>query len=165
VTWDEGEVEVVDFDDPSLGSALVFTKVNERAEPEPSTTQAEPEAPDPEVEDSFDVLRHDGGAAFELGIDYLERLGTLDFGEWANGCSIALGAYDYVTNTIGLNIDDLFRRWRELPVILMPIHVSNRYGASDKGALVHLLDDAVRAYVVGAPAAALAMCRAALKWY
>lgn len=45
----------------------------------------------------------------------------------------------------------------------MPAHVSNRYGASDKGFLPHLLDDAVRAYVFGVPAAAFAMCRAAFE--
>ena len=43
----------------------------------------------------------------------------------------------------------------------MPAHVANRYGASDKGSLSNLLDDAVRTYVFGAPAAAIAMCRAA----
>ena len=41
--------------------------------------------------------------------------------------------------------------------------VANRYGASEKGSLLHLLDDAVRAYVSGAPAAAIALCRAALE--
>ena len=45
----------------------------------------------------------------------------------------------------------------------MPAHVSNWYGASEKGSLLHLLDDAVRAYVFGAPAAAIAMCRTALE--
>jgi len=45
----------------------------------------------------------------------------------------------------------------------MPAHVSNRYGSSEKGSLLRLLDDAVRAYVFGAPAAAIAMCRAALE--
>jgi hypothetical protein len=34
---------------------------------------------------------------------------------------------------------------------------------SDKGSLPHLLNDAVRAYVFGAPAAAFAMCRAAFE--
>ncbi len=45
----------------------------------------------------------------------------------------------------------------------MPAHVVNRYGASEKGSLLHLLDDTIRAYVFGAPAAAIAMCRAALE--
>jgi hypothetical protein len=80
-----------------------------------------------------------------------------------NSCRLALGAYDYLTKTIGLNIDDVFRRWRKVPVVFMPAHVSNQYGASDKGSLLHLLDDAVRAYVCGAPAAAILPYRAALE--
>jgi hypothetical protein len=64
---------------------------------------------------------------------------------------------------IRLNVHDVFRRWRKVPVFFIPAHVLNRYGASDKGSLLHLLDDAVRAYVFGAPAAAIAMCRAALE--
>jgi hypothetical protein len=80
-----------------------------------------------------------------------------------NSCKIAYEAYDYLTQTIGLNTQRAFRRWREVPVVFMPAHVSNRYGTSDKGSLSHLLDDAVRAYVFGAPAAAITMCRAALE--
>ena len=45
----------------------------------------------------------------------------------------------------------------------MPAHVSNRYGASEKGSLSQLLDDAMRAYVFGAPCTAIVMCRAALE--
>jgi hypothetical protein len=45
----------------------------------------------------------------------------------------------------------------------MPAHVSNEHGLTEKGSLNDLLDDAVRAYVFGAPAAAIAMCRAALE--
>lgn len=80
-----------------------------------------------------------------------------------NSYRIAYGAYDYLVNTIGLNIRGVFRRWRRVPVVFMSAHVSNRYGSSTKGSLLHLLDDAVRAYVFGAPAAAIAMCRSALE--
>jgi len=45
----------------------------------------------------------------------------------------------------------------------MPAHVSNKHGLTDKGSLNDLLNDAVRAYVCGAPAAAIAICRAALE--
>ena len=130
-------------------------------------------APDPETENSFDPLRHDGGAALELGIEYLESpvAGRLDLEgsgledelEWANRSSIALSAFDYLTETIGLDVHGVFRRWRKVPVVFMPAHVSNRYGASDKGSLAHLLDDAIRAYVFGAPAATLVLCRAAFE--
>jgi hypothetical protein len=62
-----------------------------------------------------------------------------------------------------IDIGSVFRRWRRLPVVFMPAHVSNRYGASEKGSLSHLLDDAMRAYVFGAPCTAIVMCRAALE--
>jgi hypothetical protein len=132
------------------------------------TEESIPGAPDPEEEDSFDPLLHDGGAAIQLGIEQLEieaqNEAIDDYTERViNSCRIACGAYDYLTQTIGLNIPEIFRRWRRAPVIFMPAHVSNRYGASDRGSLLHLLDDAVRAYIFGAPAAAIAMCRAALE--
>lgn len=146
-----------------------------RVEPvEPESATATPLAPpDPKIEASFDPRKHDGGTAIELGIEYLEaspssRLdlegsGLEEEPEWENRSTLALGAYDYLTNGIGLNVHDVFRRWREVPVVFMPTHVSNSYGASDKGSLVHLLNEAVRAYVFGAPGAAIAMCRAALE--
>jgi hypothetical protein len=134
----------------------------EQIEPEPPIAEAEPDGPDPEFEDSFDPRSHDGGAAIELGITQLE-IEADSHGYAGNSCRLALGAYDYLTETIGLNIRSVFRRWRKVPVVFVPAHVSNRYGATDKGSLLHLLNDAVRAYVFGAPAAAVAMCRAALE--
>jgi|SRR5579863_2456878 len=126
--------------------------------------RSEPVAPDPESDEDFDPRLHDGGAALELGIERLDVESEFALDEaTGNSCRLALGAYDYLTETIGLNVRDVFHRWHKVPVVFMPAHVSNRYGASDKGSLLHLLDDAVRAYVFGAPAAAIAMCRAALE--
>jgi hypothetical protein len=131
-------------------------------------------APDPEHETSFDPMHHDGGAALQLGIDlwndtydmYVDEVdGNPPYEEEAqtsNICNIALEAYDYLTNTIGINIHAAFQRWQTLPPILMPSRVSNKYG-NKKGSLNDLLDDAIRAFVCGAPAAAIAMCRAALE--
>jgi hypothetical protein len=151
--------------------AHLFLRVIEPAadfDPGRSVTRPEPEPPEPADEDSFDPLWHDGGAALELGIDYLRFRADTDpidddQERIVNSCNIACGAYDYLVNTIGLEIAGTFRRWRKAPIVFMPAHVSNRYGASDKGGLPHLLDDAMRAYVFGAPAAAFAMCRAAFE--
>lgn len=169
----EVEAEIYDWDDPELPVIDRVTRVTVRdivklkqIEPEPSTRQREPEAPDPEVEDSFDPLRHDGRAAINLGIDELQHVSTSGLHEGrptGNACNIALGAFYYLEDTIGLDIGGVFRRWRRVPVVFKLAHVSNRYGASDKSSLLHLLDDAVRAYVFGAPAAAIAMCRTALE--
>jgi hypothetical protein len=131
---------------------------------EPISAPIELSAPDPEQEETFNPICHDGGAALELGIEQLESETWNAPHDYAgNSCRLAVGAWDYLVNSIGLNVHDAFRRWHNVPVIFMPAHVSNRYGANDKGSLFHLLDDAVRAYVFGAPAAALAMCRAALE--
>ena len=134
----------------------------ERVELEAPADQDEPYVPDPEYEDTFQPIWHDGGPALDLGIEQLERGGEYGYDKRSrNSCRIAYEAYDYLVKTIGLNVYEVFRRWRRVPVVFMPAHVSNHYGASDKGSLSYLLDDAVRAYVFGAPAAAIAMCRAA----
>jgi hypothetical protein len=108
----------------------------ERVEAEPVQMGNEPKRPDPETEASFDPLRHDGGAAIELGITELQS--RVDDG-WdqaqRNSCSIALDSYDYLVETIGLDLHEVFRRWRKVPVVFMPAHVANRYGASEKGSL------------------------------
>jgi len=68
-----------------------------------------------------------------------------------------------LTETIGIDLSNIFRRWRSVPITFMPAHVSNRHSPAEKGSIYDLIDDAVRTYVVGAPAAAVAMCRAALE--
>lgn len=130
--------------------------------------RGELQSPDPEHEGAFDPCRHDGGAAIELGIGVLENEANFrneKAGEWSprRASTIALGAYDYLVNTIGFDIRGAFQRWRKIPVTFRPAHVSNRYGASDKGSLSHLLEDAVRAYTFGSFAATIAMCRATLE--
>ena len=132
------------------------------------------DAPDPERDDFFDPRRHDGGSALKLGVEYWRS----EYNDWsekaragenvddanfmANLFKIALDAFDFLTLTIGIDINDIFRRWREIPPIFVPPAVSNKHG-DEKGSLNDLLDNAVRAYVCGAPAAAIAMCRATLE--
>jgi hypothetical protein len=130
-----------------------FTAVS-RAEPQVH------EEPDPRHDEFFDPVRHDGGLAFTLGVDHwrgeVHRAKVI-----ANKCQIALDAFEYLESVIGIDVDDIFRRWREVPPILMPSAVANKQD-DERGSLNGLLDNAVRAYVCGAPAAAIAMCRAVL---
>jgi hypothetical protein len=163
VIWPKVDYLEIDPDGgPDPSSAQQGPWKGEEIEPEPPAIDGEPDNPDPEVEESFDPRRHDGAVALELGLQQLEFYGRNAFSKSdENSCRIALGAFDYLTDSIGLDIQGVFRRLRKLPVIFIPTHVSNRCGASEKGSLSHLLDDAVRAYVFGAPAAAIAMCRAA----
>jgi hypothetical protein len=139
-----------------------------------ATTEFELEEPDPEFDSEFSPLYHDGAAALNIGIEMwdleLERrednlkstYATDDDERIANGWRIAKGAYDYLTQTISIEPKEIFRRWRSVPVFFMPAHVANKHG-DEKGSLNDLLSDAIRAYVAGAPAAAIAMCRAALE--
>jgi hypothetical protein len=155
------------FEEPDpVRSAALREKLWKGAqiEPELSGNDGEPEGPDPEIDDTFDPLRHNGGLAIDRGIERIEIDAENPMDDYGgNAFRLFLGAYDYLTKTIGLNVHEVFRRWRQVPVVFMPAHVSNRYGASEKGSLINLLDDAVRAYVFGAPAASIAICRAALE--
>jgi hypothetical protein len=138
------------------------------------TEPRELRAPDPHSEPLFNPLRHDGGAALDRGIGMIDHeldgresllekgLGSEDDEYIANVWRITRGAYDYLRKTIGLDLTEVFRRWQTVPPFFMPARVSNRHG-DEKGSLNDLLDDAIRAYICGAPAAAIAMCRAALE--
>lgn len=124
------------------------------------------EKPDPEHESSFDPLRHDGGKSVDMAFwatrSYADEPDeSMDTIHAAS--RIGLEAVDYLYETIGLNPDDVFRRWRSMPTIFMPAHVSNMHGSEERGSLFELLDDATRAFVFGAPAASIAACRAALE--
>lgn len=122
-------------------------------------------SPDFEFEEHFDPRCDDGAAAIEDGNRLLEgQLSVWDEDRrLVNMTTIALEAWDYLQDTIGINIGGVFSRWRRVPVTFMPAHVSNKLGLTGRGSLFDLLDDAVRAYVAGAPAASVAMCRAALE--
>ncbi len=133
---------------PDIGRVLMFRP-------------REQQEPDPERDDVFDPSRHDGGLALTLGVDHwrgeVHKAKVI-----ANKCQIALGALDYLMSVIGIDINDIFRRWRELPPIFMPPAVTDAHG-EETGSLSDLLDNAVCAYVCGAPAAAIVMCRAVLE--
>jgi len=91
---------------PELGRTLMFR-------------DREQQEPDPQSDAIFDPSRHDGGLALTLGVDHwrseVHRANVV-----ANKCKIALGALDYVISTIGLDLNDVFRRWREVPPVFMP---------------------------------------------
>jgi hypothetical protein len=125
--------------------------------------------PDPEQDLSFDPLHHSGGEAVRLGIEYLAHVyegrkdSEFEDGERiANTCRICLQAFEYFSRVIGVRIGVVFERWQSLPPFFMPAAVSDQHGR-EKGSLNDLLNDAIRAYVCGAPAAALALCRASLE--
>ena len=153
---------------PWLLDRLGIERNEEDIEHEVRDFKSTPERPDPEREENFDPLRHDGAKALEMAFwvtqsyaDFADSDELADTTAYAS--KIGLEAYDYLTGTIGLDVEGVFRRWRNIPMIFLPAHVSNRHGLTERGSLYDLIDDAVRAYVFGAPAAAMAICRAALE--
>jgi hypothetical protein len=113
--------------------------------------RTELDTPDPETDAYFNPLWHSGGAALQLGINYLEHVyETRKDGDFeddqriANECRITLDASDYLNNTIGLDLGAVFQRWQSLPAFFMPAAISNQHG-DERGSLNDLLNDAIRA--------------------
>ena len=134
--------------------------------------QAERDNADPSYEDSFDPKKHDGGPAIDSLMylarerrDYYQSMPDFDSDqEWmANAWNISIEAFEFLESNIGLNLSSVFDRWNKVPTFFIPKHLSNHHGQTEKGSLYQLLNDAIRAYVAGAPAASVAMCRAALE--
>ena len=129
------------------------------------------EVPDPDWEEGFDPTRHDGAAAFfdmmQMAEHEIETNRSMDEDQnnyrMANTWAIGIGAMRHLDETVGISIEKAFSRWNKVPAVFVPTHVSDRHGITEKGSLFELLNDAIRAYVAGSPAAAIAMCRAALE--
>lgn len=127
-------------------------------------------APNPDFEDEFRPEAHDGGAAFsglmveiQQDAEYFRDIGEDACDTKANTLDVGRQALEYFENTIGIDISRAFERWNRIPAVFVPSHVSDRHGLTEKGSLYDLFDEAVRAYIAGAPAAAVAMCRALLE--
>ena len=119
--------------------------------------------PDFESEEEFDPWEHDGGAIVDALLQYLAESCSQNHERVDNLKRIAVQALAYLSRSTGLNFRDVFRRWNSIPPILYPRHVLNRIRSAPHASTVSLIDDAMKAYVFGARAAAIAMCRAALE--
>ena len=80
--------------------------------------------------------------------------------EYGAACSRAVGALKWIHDTVGLDIGEVERRWREFPVFVVPKHVSDKHGIEDPHSLFGYLTQIRLAYMIGADLAAIAMCRA-----
>lgn len=83
-----------------------------------------------------------------------------DGSDHAEDLRTGLDAWDWFTETVGIDLPGIEERWGKLPRALIPTHVTRPAGTATRDGLVELLDDATKAYVFGLPAAAVAMCRA-----
>jgi hypothetical protein len=110
----------------------------------------------------FDPDKHSAASLIEFAeeiVHYEIDSGAED--DYAARCSRTAGALKWVRESIGLNIAEIERRWKEFPIITVPIHVSNRHGIEDPYSLFAYLTQIRLAYMIGADLAAIAMCRAA----
>ncbi|OYZ14129.1 MAG: hypothetical protein B7Y35_10075 [Sphingomonadales bacterium 28-64-96] len=120
----------------------------------------------------YDALKYDMGAwqdeaadeaaRIERIIDYaFDRLSLDDDGDlpWLES---SLEAWNRLVKACGLNIEGALWRRRALPHVLVPSHVAKHYGKS-KASLYRRLDQAGKAFVFGAPLAALALQRAVIE--
>ena len=126
---------------------------------------------DPNWDEEFDPSHHSGGDAIQqmlllADFEYERRKDMANEDEdayrLANTWNIGLQAFEFMENTIGLDFNKIFERWNKTPPFLIPKHVSNKHGLTQKGSLFELLNEAIRAYIAGADASAVAMCRAIL---
>jgi hypothetical protein len=105
-------------------------------------------------DDEFLPGFHDGPAAIRQALDYLRN---------HDECRAGLAALKYLVDTVGLDLAAIMERWEKVPHVFMPKHVADQQQMNNSGPLTDLFDDASRAYVCGATAAAFAMCRALLE--
>lgn len=94
--------------------------------------------------------------------DHLRSLQEFDEDGDLDWVTDAARAWDRLRKVAGLNVEGALWRRRALPHMLIPIHVANRYG-QNRTSLYRRLHQAGRAFVFGAPLAALALQRAALE--
>lgn len=97
----------------------------------------------------------------EHAFDHLECLYEIDDGGDLDWVADAVWAWNRLRKVAGLDVEGALWRRRALPHMLVPTHVANRYG-KNRASLYRRLHQAGRAFVFGAPLAALALQRAAL---
>jgi hypothetical protein len=81
--------------------------------------------------------------------------------DWVGG-EIGSQAWDRLTGIAGLDVEGALWRRRAVPHVLVPEHVARHYGAN-RASLYRRLHQAGKAFVFGAPLAALALQRAVLE--
>ena len=69
---------------------------------------------------------------------------------YASNCSRASGAFKWFRETVGLDLAEIERRWKDFPPIIVPEHVSDRHGIKDPRSLFGYLTQIRLAYMVEA---------------
>jgi hypothetical protein len=104
----------------------------------------------------FDPDEHSAASHVGSIVDYVsDKIDDSPF--WSR----AKGAFDWLKQTMGVDLDAMEKRWHEFPVIAVPQHVSDAHGLDDPRSLYSYLENIRLAYVAGAFLAAISMCRSA----
>jgi hypothetical protein len=98
----------------------------------------------------------------EQSFDHLQAHQEIDEGGDLDWVIEAVWAWTRLTKVAGLDVEGALWRRRAIPHILVPTQVANRYGQR-RASLYRRLHQAGRAFIFGAPLAALALQRAALE--
>lgn len=133
--------------------AKIIENMNEIPEMSREDEDQEPDRPD------FNP-RHEDAAELVGNMHWLADLYAQEDSDIGDEQRKGLQAWDWFEQTVGLDLEAIATRWKRIEPVFIPDHVANAYGASEAGSLSELLDQAVTAYVHGASAAAVAMCRA-----
>lgn len=104
----------------------------------------------------------DDARAIEFVIDYAEERQRMDGDGDLDGLEEGLIAWQRLIRVAGLDVAGALWRRSAVPHILIPSHVSKHYGVSNIS-LYRRLHEASRAFIFGAPLAALALQRAVLE--
>jgi hypothetical protein len=104
----------------------------------------------------FDPDRHSAADHFEAIAEYIDNKA-----DDAPLFSRAKGAFDWLEQTLDIDLSAMERRWKEFPVIAVPKAVSDAHGLTEPQSLFAYLENIRLAYLAGAFLAAISMCRAA----
>jgi hypothetical protein len=130
---------------PGSGHSDVWEEAREAANSEASAIETAIELARIEAESSLEAKASDA--------DYED-----DLREALEGAD----AWSGLTKDSGFDLAGVFRRRRLTPFIMVPRHVSDRYGTSDRLSLMARLQQAQEAFVYGVPLAAFALMRVVL---
>ncbi len=98
----------------------------------------------------------------KLEIEFYENEGAYEE-DYVNEIKAGIAAWDGVIAKVGLDLHAVLRRRSLAPFVLVPRHVSNRYGTTDPLSLMSRLRQAQEAFIYGVPLAAFALMRSILE--
>ena len=153
--WQSAWITLKDWEDKKAGrettTACIERMLSELSDNKDSSFVAD----EPDDWD-FDPEEHSAATHIEGMADYIG-----DKADDEPFYSRAKGAWDWLLNTVGVDLGTIEKRWREFPVLILPEHVSNAHGLHEPKSLFSYLTNIRLAYMIGADLAAIAMCRAA----